>query len=257
MKSSVLPDPMAHAVSHPHRRRAPVSLTPARHSLRRSVASWLRRLAVLPFPRRRHSSLVILHSHSSAAKPRTARKKTPAPKPFASPTSTAALAPTRFTPRHTPESRVNMRKALLSNGFAATQKPTKFRQPTPATREVPSTNRPSSPASLRGSVAPSRRRAPRNASRVTPRPAPPRPATFDLRPATSDRPPCTASRSHAPTDPARGRPPQPAPVRYRPRLGGGAGRRKRSAASKTACFHGSNAANSHAKNLLNFRREGR
>ena len=59
---------------------------------------------------------------------RTARKKTPAPNPFASPTATAALPPTRFTPRHDSESRVNMRKAPLPNGFGATQLPTVFHQ---------------------------------------------------------------------------------------------------------------------------------
>jgi len=129
MKSGVFPDPMAHAVSYLLRRRAPVSLTPARQPLRRPVASWLRRS-----PQLRHSSLVIPHSHSSCLRVfvvqfSRARKKTSAPKPFASTTATAALAPMRFTPRHAPKSRVNMRKAQLSNGFAATQKPTKFRQP--------------------------------------------------------------------------------------------------------------------------------
>ena len=65
---------------------------------------------------------------------RPARKKTPAPKPFASPTETAALAPTRFTPRHVSESRVNMRKALLSNGFGVAQGTTNTRQSSPTRR---------------------------------------------------------------------------------------------------------------------------
>jgi len=67
MKSGVFPDQSAHAVSHLHYRRAPVSPTPARQPLRRSVA--------LPLPPNssfvtRHSAFPFFRSGS-----RTAREK--------------------------------------------------------------------------------------------------------------------------------------------------------------------------------------
>jgi len=115
--------------------------SPPPPSLRRSVASspclcvapteFVIRHSSFCIPAPARTDAVLRALRASAVKPRTARKKTSAPKPFASPTATAALAPMRFTPRHDSESRINMRKALLSNGFGATQGPTEFRQSSP------------------------------------------------------------------------------------------------------------------------------
>jgi len=84
-----------------------------------------------PSKSKRRLFFVAWYLRGSITNPRLAVLSRPArknstPKPFASPTSTAALVPTRFTPRHDSESKFNMRKALLPNGFAATQKPTQI-----------------------------------------------------------------------------------------------------------------------------------